>query len=76
MQALPLFAAFSFLLGIQFFISGILADIGVKNYFAVQDIDSYRVVTVLESEGYAAFPEGAPSETSNGSVSVDARGPS
>lgn len=47
--ALPLFAAFACLLGIQFFISGILADIGIKNYYAVSRTDAYRVATVVET---------------------------
>ena len=47
--ALPLFAVFMCLLGIQFFISGILADIGIKNYFAVRQEDEYRVDTVLST---------------------------
>ncbi|WP_254863556.1 glycosyltransferase family 2 protein [Halovivax gelatinilyticus] len=47
-SALPLFAVFMCLLGIQFFLSGILADIGAKNYFAVSEADTYRVSNVLE----------------------------
>lgn len=51
--ALPLFAVFMCLLGLQFFISGILADIGVKNYFAVRESDAYRVADVLAAGGTA-----------------------
>ena len=47
--ALPLFAVFMCLLGIQFFISGILADIGIKNYYAKRGIEAYRVVQVHDS---------------------------
>jgi len=54
--ALPLFSVFMCLLGLQFFISGILADIGVKNYFAnregstsaMTERDTYRVAEVLD----------------------------
>ncbi|MFC7194630.1 hypothetical protein ACFQL4_08140 [Halosimplex aquaticum] len=46
--ALPLFAAFMCLLGLQFFMSGILADIGVKNYFELRDDRGYRIETVLD----------------------------
>lgn len=48
--ALPLFAVFMCLLGVQFFISGILADIGIKNYFTVRQEDTYRVSRVLDGE--------------------------
>lgn len=41
--ALPLFAVFMVLLGIQFFISGILADISIRNYFQLRDESEYRV---------------------------------
>lgn len=51
--ALPLFSVFMCLLGLQFFISGILADISVKNYFAVRGDDTYRVSTVLDSSDAA-----------------------
>lgn len=49
--ALPLFAAFAILLGIQFFISGILADISSKNYFAVREMKTYRIQRVISDEG-------------------------
>ncbi len=43
--ALPLFSVFMVLLGIQFFISGILADISIRNYFQLQDSPDYRIRT-------------------------------
>jgi len=46
--ALPLFAVFMCILGIQFFVSGILADISIKNYFSNQNYDGYRVAGVLD----------------------------
>jgi glycosyltransferase involved in cell wall biosynthesis len=46
--ALPLFAVFMCLLGIQFFISGILADISIKNYFSNRQYDGYRVADVMD----------------------------
>jgi len=46
--ALPLFAVFMCILGIQFFVSGILADISIKNYFSNQNYDGYRVAKVLD----------------------------
>lgn len=55
--ALPLFAVFMCLLGVQFFISGILADIGIKNYYAADDADPYRVSDVLDSRTIDEFPE-------------------
>lgn len=54
--ALPLFAVFMCLLGIQFFLSGILADIGAKNYFAVRGEDAYRVESVLDGEEMTEVP--------------------
>ena len=56
--ALPLFAVFMCLLGIQFFISGILADIGIKNYFAVRREDPYRVTRVHSYSETAASDDG------------------
>lgn len=47
--ALPLFAVFMCLLGIQFFISGILADISIKNYFAGNENPTYRVANIIDS---------------------------
>jgi glycosyltransferase involved in cell wall biosynthesis len=63
--ALPLFSVFMCLLGIQFFISGILADIGVKNYFALKDERAYRVASVLDAEGVDddAKPDEAHADT-------------
>ena len=52
--ALPLFAVFMCLLGIQFFISGILADISIKNYFSNQEYDGYRVADVTDDSQDAA----------------------
>ena len=53
--ALPLFAVFMCLLGIQFFISGILADITIKNYFSNQQYDGYRVAEVLDDSQTVGF---------------------
>ncbi len=53
--ALPLFAVFMCLLGIQFFISGILADISIKNYFSNQQYDGYRVAKVLDDAQAVEF---------------------
>ncbi|WP_226006166.1 glycosyltransferase family 2 protein [Natrinema salinisoli] len=61
--ALPLFAVFMCLLGIQFFISGILADIGIKNYFTVQQEDAYRVTAVLTGDEVAEPVEAEPPVT-------------
>lgn len=44
--ALPLFSVFMILLGIQFFISGILADISIRNYFTLQNAEEYRIQTI------------------------------
>ncbi|WP_265112394.1 glycosyltransferase family 2 protein [Halosolutus halophilus] len=60
--ALPLFAVFMCLLGIQFFISGILADIGIKNYFAVRQEDTYRVARVLDGRDVVEEPEARPTD--------------
>ena len=60
--ALPLFAVFMCLLGVQFFISGILADIGIKNYYAADDADPYRVSDVLDSRTIDEFPESDPAD--------------
>jgi glycosyltransferase involved in cell wall biosynthesis len=56
--ALPLFAVFMILLGIQFFISGILADISIRNYFHLQEADEYRIRTVHASTTRSAAPWG------------------
>jgi glycosyltransferase involved in cell wall biosynthesis len=53
--ALPLFAVFMCLLGIQFFISGILADISIKNYFSNRQYDGYRVADVLDDSQSVEF---------------------
>jgi glycosyltransferase involved in cell wall biosynthesis len=57
--ALPLFAVFMCLLGIQFFISGILADISIKNYFAVREAEEYRVAEVLDDSSAVEFDSDA-----------------
>jgi hypothetical protein len=41
--ALPLFSVFMIMIGVQFFISGILADIGIKSYQYAKDDEPYRV---------------------------------
>ncbi|WP_256558498.1 glycosyltransferase family 2 protein [Haloarcula marina] len=46
--ALPLFAVFMIMIGVQFFISGILADIGIKGYQHAKNEEPYRVREVLE----------------------------
>jgi glycosyltransferase involved in cell wall biosynthesis len=46
--ALPLFAVFMVMIGVQFFISGILADISIKGYQHAKDEEPYRVRDVLE----------------------------
>ncbi len=46
--ALPLFAVFMVMLGVQFMISGILADIAVKNYYSQNKRKPYNVREVLE----------------------------
>ncbi|WP_254522225.1 glycosyltransferase family 2 protein [Natrinema caseinilyticum] len=70
--ALPLFAVFMCLLGIQFFISGILADIGIKNYFAVRQQDAYRVTAVLDTGGIDEST--VPESTVNAPDRVPTRG--
>jgi glycosyltransferase involved in cell wall biosynthesis len=46
--ALPLFAVFMVMIGVQFFISGILADIGIKGYQQAKGEEPYRIREVLE----------------------------
>lgn len=46
--ALPLFAVFMIMIGIQFFISGILADIGIKGYQNAKNEEPYRIREVIE----------------------------
>ncbi len=46
--AMPLFAVFMVMIGVQFFISGILADIGIKGYQYAKQERPYRVKQVLE----------------------------
>ncbi len=46
--ALPLFAVFMIMIGVQFFISGILADIGIKGYQHAKKEEPYRVREVIE----------------------------
>ncbi len=47
--AFPLLTIFLFLGGIQLFISGLLADILLKNYFKTKDETNYSVAKVIES---------------------------
>lgn len=61
--ALPLFAAFLILLGIQFFISGILADISIRNYFQLQESTGYRIQAVHSREPEAVDVDEAPIAT-------------
>jgi hypothetical protein len=49
--ALPLFSVFLILLGMQFFISGILADIGIRNYFQLQETERYRIRNINAQTG-------------------------
>ncbi|MFC7076792.1 glycosyltransferase family 2 protein [Haloarcula halophila] len=46
--ALPLFAVFMIMIGVQFFISGILADIGIKGYQHAKDEEPYRIDKILK----------------------------
>jgi glycosyltransferase involved in cell wall biosynthesis len=46
--ALPLFAVFMVMIGVQFFISGILADIGIKGYQHAKGEEPYRIRERLE----------------------------
>jgi glycosyltransferase involved in cell wall biosynthesis len=61
--ALPLFAVFMCLLGIQFFISGILADITIKNYFANRQYNGYRVASVLDDSQTPVFVSNTKSKS-------------
>lgn len=54
--ALPLFAVFMCLLGIQFFISGILADISIKNYYANKNNNIYRVTNIMGEDHVMQSP--------------------
>lgn len=46
--ALPLFAIFMIMIGVQFFISGILADIGIKGYQHAKNEEPYRIREILD----------------------------
>jgi glycosyltransferase involved in cell wall biosynthesis len=46
--ALPLFAIFMVMIGVQFFISGILADIGIKGYQQAKNEEPYRIKDVRD----------------------------
>jgi len=48
--ALTFFAGFCFLFGIQFFISGLLADIGIKNNYAIQKTTPYNIKKVITNK--------------------------
>jgi hypothetical protein len=45
---LPLFAVFVVIIGLQFLISGILADVGIKRYQYAKNEESYRVQEGLQ----------------------------
>jgi glycosyltransferase involved in cell wall biosynthesis len=53
--ALPLFAIFMTFLGVQFFVSGLLADISVRNYFEIRGSSGYRIAEVLEQPDGAQY---------------------
>jgi len=46
--ALPLFSVFMVMIGVQFFISGILADISIKGYHHAKDEEPYRIKEIYE----------------------------
>lgn len=46
--ALPLFAVFMVMIGVQFFISGILADISIKSYQQAKNEEPYRIREFIE----------------------------
>jgi len=46
--ALPLFAVFMVMIGVQFFISGILADIGIKGYQNAKNEEPYRIREIYD----------------------------
>nr|WP_264475107.1 glycosyltransferase family 2 protein [Salinirubrum litoreum] len=48
--ALPLFAVFMVMIGVQFFLSGILADISIKGYQHAKNEEPYRVRDVLDHD--------------------------
>jgi len=48
--ALTIFAGFCFLFGIQFFISGLLADIAIKNHYATTKTTNYAIRKVIKNE--------------------------
>lgn len=48
-SALPLLAAFLFIIGLQFFISGILADILIKLYYGRHDVSYYNIEEIVET---------------------------
>jgi len=47
---LPIFAMFGFLIGIQFFVFGLLADILSKNYFSVTKDKIYDIQNIIENK--------------------------
>lgn len=51
--ALTIFAMFGFLIGIQFFVFGILVDIILKNYFATKGESVYEVKGIYKSDDHA-----------------------
>ena len=46
---LPLFAVFMVMIGIQFFISGLMADISIKNYYSSGKRKTYNIEKILTS---------------------------
>jgi len=47
-RALPVIGAFTFLVGVQFFISGLLADISIKNYLKTKGSTGYSIKEIIE----------------------------
>lgn len=46
--ALPLFAVFMIMIGVQFFISGLLADISIKKYYYSEKRKTYSIEKILK----------------------------
>jgi glycosyltransferase involved in cell wall biosynthesis len=47
---LPVVSIFSVMLGVQFFVSGILADIGIKNYYRINGAKTYSIREVIRKK--------------------------
>jgi glycosyltransferase involved in cell wall biosynthesis len=45
---LPIISIFSIMIGIQFFVSGILADIGIKNYYRINGAKTYNIKEIIK----------------------------